>query len=101
MRAATASGASAPGFALGWLSTSLTSSRMLQIGTTNASRTTTMSCCGVLMNDVCCSCVLTGCVGFLVWGKELILARKSDILRAVSEAPVAQRIRVFASEAKG
>ena len=51
MRAATASGVSACGSAPGRLSTSCTSRMMPMIGTRNESRSTTISCCGVLMND--------------------------------------------------
>src|SRR5438445_185090 len=59
MRAATASGVIAFGSAPGALSTSCTSSTMPMIGIAKESSTTTISCCGVLMNEECWSCVLT------------------------------------------
>ena len=56
----TASGVIAFGSAPGALSTSCTSSTMPMIGMAKESSTTTINCCGVLMNEECWSCVLTG-----------------------------------------
>src|SRR5262245_6742933 len=76
IRAATDSGVRALGSALGLLVTSCTSSTMPRIGTRKASRMTMTSCWGVLMNEECGSCSVTGegAVGLL--GKGMILASK-------------------------
>src|SRR5258706_7198610 len=107
MRAATDSGVIALGSAQGVLVTSCTSSTMPKIGTRNDASTTTISCCGVLMNEECWSCVFTGLC--LLVGKGVILASSLNAWTdkgkacypARLQAPVAQRIRVLASEAKG
>src|SRR5436190_21984860 len=97
MRAATASGVSAFGSAPRSLVTSCTRSTMPKIGMMNDAATTAISCCGVLMNEECGSCVST--IGLVGW-EGVILGEKLAILR-LPRAPVAQRIRVLASEAKG
>ena len=60
MRSATFCGSSAPGSGLGTLVASSTSIMMTMIGTMKASKMTTISCRGVLMNDECWSCSITG-----------------------------------------